>query len=83
MAVEITIPISTFDLVISYAKPQIRLMADRVAPVQALLDALGEWHPDLDDMEIIATGKITEQGIRIRFAAQKASSSLAWQPANL
>jgi hypothetical protein len=73
MAVEITIPISTFDLTVSYAKPQIRLMADRVAPVQALLEALAEWHPDLDDMEIIATGKLTEQGVRIRIAAQKAS----------
>jgi hypothetical protein len=72
MAVEITIPISTFDLSVSYAKPAIRLMGDRVAPVQALLDALAEWHPDLDDMEIITTGKLTEQGVKIRIAAQKA-----------
>lgn len=73
MGAEITIPISTFDLTVSYAKPEIRLMADRVAPIQALLDALAGWHPDLDDMEVIATGKLTEQGVRIRMAAQRAS----------
>jgi hypothetical protein len=73
MPAEITIPLSTFELSVAYDKPNIKLMADRVAPVQALFAALAPWAPDLDDMEIISTGKPSEQGVKIRIASQKAA----------
>jgi hypothetical protein len=73
MPAAITIPISTFELSITYRKPEIRLMGDRVGLVQALLDALAPWNPDLDEMEVITTGKPSEQGIKIRIGTQKAS----------
>jgi hypothetical protein len=69
----ITIPISTFELSIAYEKPEIKLMTDRVVPVQALFTALGPWAPELDDMEIITAGKLSEQGVKIRISSQKAS----------
>jgi hypothetical protein len=67
----ITIPISVFELTVRYQKPVIRLLADRFAIVQALFDAFAEFEPNADDMEIISTGKTTEQGIRLRLASQK------------
>jgi hypothetical protein len=73
MLAAITIPISTFELSIIYQKPEIRLMGDRVGLVQALFDALAPWNPDLDEMEVITTGKPSEHGIKIRVGSQKAS----------
>lgn len=73
MPAAITIPISTFELAIAYDRPEIKLMADRIVPVQALFTALGPWAPELDDMEIITAGKLSEQGVKIRISSQKAS----------
>jgi hypothetical protein len=73
MPAAITIPISTFELSITYQKPAIRLMADRVTVLEALFAALEPWSPDVDEMEIITTGKPSEQGVKIRISTQKAS----------
>jgi len=73
MSADVTIPISTLEVTFNYTKPSVKLMADRVVPVQALLEAFAPWHPALDDMEIIAKGKLTEQGVKFRIESQKAS----------
>jgi hypothetical protein len=73
MRAAITIPISTFELAVVYEKPVIKLMADRAATVQALFTAFAPWSPALDDMELVTTGKPSEQGVKIRIAAQKVS----------
>lgn len=73
MPAEITIPISVFELTVKYDKPNIRLMADRAGAVQELFAAFAPWHPQLDDMELLTTGKPTEQGVKIKIASQNAS----------
>jgi len=73
MPTAITIPISIFELAIAYDKPAIRLLADRVGPLQALFDALAPWNPTLDDMEVVTTGKPSEQGVKLKVPAQSAS----------
>jgi hypothetical protein len=73
MPTAITIPISMFELAIGYQKPELRLLADRARPVQALFDAFAPWTPRLDDMEIITAGRHSEQGVKIRINGQGAS----------
>jgi hypothetical protein len=38
--------------------------------LQALFDALSEFKPNPDDLEVISTGKITDQGVRLRLPGQ-------------
>jgi hypothetical protein len=73
MAEQITIPISIFEVTIRYEQPVIRLLADRVAIVQALFDTFAEYEPNPDDLEAVTTGKTTEQGIKLRLASQRVS----------
>ena len=73
MPTPITIPLSTFELAITYEKPNIRLLADRAEPLQAVLDAFAPWNPRLDDMEILTLGKHSEQGVKIKINSQGAS----------
>jgi|SRR5271165_1607383 len=71
MPEQITIPISMFEVTIRYEKPVIRLLADRAEIIQALFDAFGEYEPNADDLEVVSTGKTTEQGIKLRLASQR------------
>lgn len=73
MPAEITIPISVFELTVKYEKPNIRLLADRAGAIEELFAAFAPWNPQLDDMEVLTTGKPTEQGVKIRIATQNAS----------
>lgn len=74
MPAAITIPISTFELSITYEKAAIRLMAvDRATVLEALFSAFEPWGPNVDDIEFITTGKPSEQGLKIRISSQKAS----------
>ncbi len=66
MAEQITIPISIFEITAWYQKLAVRLLADRADLVQALFDAFSDLKPNADDLEVISTGKTTEQGIRLR-----------------
>lgn len=70
MPEQITIPISILELTIWYQKLAIRLLTDRAELVQSLFDTLAEFKPNLDDLEVISTGKMTEQGIRLRLPSQ-------------
>jgi hypothetical protein len=72
MAAAITIPISVFELSISFEKLAITMLtADRSQVVQALFDALAPWNPNIDEMEVLTTGKPSEQGIKLRLPANK------------
>ncbi len=73
MPAEITIPFSVFELTVQYNKPNIRLMAERAGAVEALFAAFAPWNPQLDDMEVLTSGKPTEQGVQIKIASQNAS----------
>jgi len=73
MPTAITIPISIFEVMIAYDKPAVRLLADRVAPIQALIEALAPWNVPVDEMELITAGKLSEQGVKFKIPSQAAS----------
>jgi hypothetical protein len=68
----VSTPISFFDLEIEYEKPDFKVAAERAPVVQMIWDALRPWNITIDDLEIVTTGKVSEQGIRFRLP-QKSS----------
>ncbi|MDE3186138.1 MAG: hypothetical protein KGM96_01275 [Acidobacteriota bacterium] len=69
----ITTPISYFEIEMEYAEPDLKMWLDRVNVVQAVWTALKPWNVSVDDVEIIQTGKLSEQGIKFKIP-QKLSS---------
>ncbi len=66
MAELITIPVSFLELTMDYERPAIRLLTDRVLVMQGVLDVLEPWNASLDDIEVIAHGKFSQQGVMFR-----------------
>jgi hypothetical protein len=69
----VTTPISYFEVEMEYAEPDLKMWLDRVNVVQAVWAALKPWNVAVDDVEIIQTGKPSEQGIKFKIP-QKLSS---------
>jgi hypothetical protein len=69
----VTTPISYFEVEMEYAEPNIKLWIDRVNVVQAVYAALRPWNITIDDVEIVTTGKPSEQGVKFKIP-QKLSS---------
>ena len=42
----VTIPISYFEFVVEYARPEWKLLADRVSVMKAIFDSLKPWNPN-------------------------------------
>ena len=72
MPASITIPISTFDITFVYERPVIRLLVDRLQVIETIFTALSPWSPNLDDMEVVTEGKLSEQGVKFKLASQRA-----------
>jgi hypothetical protein len=66
MAEFVTFPISYFEVEMEYTEPHIKLWLDRVNVVQAVYAALKPWNVTVDDVEVITTGKPSEQGIKFK-----------------
>jgi len=62
----VTIPASYFELEMEYAQPNLRLWLDRINVVEAVYAALQPWNIAVDDVEVISTGKPSEQGIKFK-----------------
>lgn len=62
----ISIPISFFEATFIYKEPNVGLWLDRANVVQALFEALKSWQIDVDNIEVITTGKPSEQGIKFK-----------------
>ena len=75
----VTTPLSYFEVEMEYAEPDIKMWLDRANVVQALYAALKPWSITVDDVEIITTGKPSEQGIK--FKIPKKLSSFFFGPA--
>lgn len=69
----VTTPISYFEVEMDYAEPDLKMWLDRVNVVQAVYTALEPWNVTVDDVEIIQSGKPSEQGIKFK-VPQKLSS---------
>jgi hypothetical protein len=71
MAEPVSIPISNFEISITYVRPVLNLWLDRAAIVQKMFDVFEPWHLNLDDVEGITTGKPSEQGVKFKLPVQK------------
>jgi hypothetical protein len=69
----ITTPLSFFEVEMEYAEPDLKMWLDRANVVQSVWKALKPWNVTVDDVEIIQTGKPSEQGIKFKIP-QKLSS---------
>jgi len=61
MPEHVTIPISGFELSVNYVKPDVKLWVDRGPIVQGIFEALSQWNPNFDDIEVINVGKPSER----------------------
>lgn len=89
MAEPVTIPISIFEVVIEYAKPNLRLALTRTDIVEELFDQFGRWDITVDDLEVVNEGKPSEQGVKFKIPKRKiafffsaAQARLTWDDAN-
>jgi hypothetical protein len=85
----VTIPISIFDVIIEYAKPNLRLALTRTDIVEELFEKFGRWNITVDDLEVISEGKPSEQGVKFKIPKRKtafffsaAQARLSWDDAN-
>jgi hypothetical protein len=70
----VVIPMAFFEALIEFERPDFRLLAnDRVPIVQSLFEAFSKWDIKVDDMEVISTGKISDQGIKFKIPAKQAT----------
>lgn len=76
----VKIPISYFEIEMEYGSPDLRMWLDRINVVQAVYNALQPWDVKVDDVEILTTGKPSEQGIK--FKIPKKLSTFFFGPAN-
>jgi hypothetical protein len=72
MAELVTIPISYFELAVDF-RPNFKLWIDRGSIVQVVFEALSPWNPNVDDVEAISTGKISEQGFTLKLPLKRVS----------
>ena len=66
-------PLSFFEVTIDYQEPNVKLWLDRAVVVQALLTALKPWKISVDNVEIITTGKASEQGLKFKLPEKYAA----------
>jgi|SRR5882672_12293152 len=69
----VTTPVSYFEVLIEYQQPNIQLWLDRAVVVQALFDAFAQWNVKVDDVDILTSGKPSEQGINFRLPEKRVS----------
>jgi hypothetical protein len=69
----VTIPISFFEFAVEYERPQFKLWMDRAPVVQDIFDALKPWEPRIDDVDVVTTGKASEQGFTIKLPLKSVS----------
>lgn len=62
----VTIPISFFEYSADFERPVVALWMDRGKVLEAMFDALKPWKPHIDNVEVITTGKTSDQGINFK-----------------
>jgi hypothetical protein len=66
----VTIPISFFEVAINYEEPDIQLLGNRVPLVEAIFAIFSAHGAVLDDIEVLTTGKLSEQGVTFKIPAK-------------
>ena len=65
--------LSFFQVEVEFVEPNIRVLLDRVAVVEAIYASLREWDITVDDIEVIQLGKPSEQGVKFKIPTKRAS----------
>jgi hypothetical protein len=65
--------LSFFEAEIEFVQPNLRIWLDRIAIVEAVYDALRQWGITVDDVEVIQTGKPSEQGVKFKVPDKRVS----------
>ncbi|MEO6801773.1 MAG: hypothetical protein ABI197_00865 [Granulicella sp.] len=73
MSERVSIPIAIFEVTSEYARPDLRLLMDRVRVVEALFEAFKPWDIKVDDIEVVSEGKPSEQGIKFKLSTKRIS----------
>jgi hypothetical protein len=73
MAELVTIPVSFIELMLEYERRDLRLWVERAHIIQTILDALKPWSPNIDDVEPLSAGKLSEQGFTLKIPAKRVS----------
>jgi hypothetical protein len=73
MSEVVSIPIAIFELVVEYARPNMKLLLDRAKVVDRLFEAFGPWNIKIDDVEVIQEGKPSDQGVKFKIPAKRTS----------
>lgn len=69
----VTLPVSFFEYVGDYARPEFTLWGDRSRIAPALFEALEQWSPRIDDIEVLSAGKPSEQGLNFKLPLKRVS----------
>jgi hypothetical protein len=73
MPEQATVPNTYFEVNMDYTGPSAKIWVERVLVVQDMFDAFQPWNMSIDDMEVITSGKPSEQGLRFKFPAKAAT----------
>ena len=67
----VSLPIGILEVTMEYVRPRLSLLMDRSKIVDELFERYRSWGITVDDLEVIAEGKPSEQGIRFKLPRQK------------
>lgn len=67
----VTVPVSFFEVVIDFERPDIRIWLDRTTLIHHVFEALRPWNVGVDDIEVVNTGKVSEQGVTFKIPAKR------------
>ena len=69
----VTIPISFFEVAITYERAVFEILTDRSAVLQLIFDGLKPWNPHVDDTEVVSSGRPSQQGVIVKLPSKRAS----------
>jgi hypothetical protein len=70
MPEQATVPNAYFEVNMDYVLPSAKVLTERPKLIQAMFSAFKQWEPSIDDMEVITTGKPSEQGVKLKIPAK-------------
>ena len=73
MAELVKIPIAVFEVEANYESTDFRVWTQSALILQGIFDALRPWEPNVDDVEIVTTGKNSEQGVKFKLPLKRVS----------
>ena len=71
MPKKVKIPIAIFEYRTDFKRPIFEFWVSRASAFNALFETLSRWKITIDDLELITTGKLSEQGVRIKLTEKK------------